>query len=402
MQNWETILQGEVDKQFEQMVTVRRHLHSHPELSGREYDTSLYLYRLFADDDFNVRIGPEGRGLIVDLDVSGESKCKRQLALRADLDALRIQDQKTVSYRSKTSGIMHACGHDVHTGAVLGTLRILRDLDRKQSLPWPVKVRGIFQPAEETCQGAKEMIEAGALEDVKGILGFHVDPTRAIGQIGLRDGVLTASADRMTVRIVGRGGHAARPHEASDPIAAGAQLISSLYTFVPRTTDSQDAVVLTIGQIDGADLSNAIPEWIELGGTLRTLDPTVRKTTIQHIRQMAEGIGQMSSTKIDVSFGLGSGSIYNDPHIMSFIRTAAKDVVGRGGIQEIDRPSMGSEDFAFFLDHVPGAMFRLGCCANNSESYDLHSPKFDVDERALRIGAHVMALSAILWSAPSD
>ena len=376
-------------------------MHAHPELSGQEHDTSLYLYQRLSEHDFDVRIGPEGRGVVADQAPGRQKPVNGLLALRADIDALRIHDQKKVEYQSQCRGVMHACGHDVHAAICFGTFMALHDLQQDDRLPWPVNVRSIFQPAEETCAGAEEMIDAGALDDVQAILALHVDPTRRIGSIGVRDGVLTANCDAMTIRITGRGGHAARPHEATDPIAAGAQLINSLYMFVPRHTDSQDAVVITIGQISGAETQNIIPEWIELGGTLRTLDHQVRRRTIDHIRQLADGIGKMSSTDINVVFGVASGSVENDHHLVSIICQAANWMVGKNHIDEILRPSMGSEDFAFYLDHVPGAMFRLGCASDKVGQSPLHSPSFDVDEEALRIGARILCTSAILWSKPS-
>ena len=401
MQPWVNAVRTAVDRHYDDMVTVRRHLHAHPELSGQEHDTSLFLYQRLSEHDFDVRIGPEGRGVVADQTPSGRHQGNGLLALRADIDALRIHDQKTVEYHSQCRGIMHACGHDVHTAICFGAFMAMHDLQQEDGLPWPIRVRSIFQPAEETCAGAREMIDAGALDGVRAILALHVDPTRQIGSVGIRDGVLTANCDAMTIRITGRGGHAARPHEATDPIAAAAQLINSLYMFVPRRTDSQDAVVITIGQIAGAETQNIIPEWIELGGTLRTLDHKVRRRTIEHIRQLAEGIGQMSSTEIEVVFGVASGSVDNDPHLASIVRQAANWVVGKNQTDEILRPSMGSEDFAFYLDHVPGVMFRLGCASDRVGHSPLHSPSFDVDEEALRVGARILCISAILWAEPA-
>jgi len=382
------------------MVAARRHLHAHPELSGQEHDTSLYLYHKLAECGFSVRIGPEGRGVIADHQDAREKHPAALLAIRADIDALRIQDQKTVDYRSQSRGVMHACGHDAHTAICLGTLLSMQDLARDDALPWPVHLRAIWQPAEETCLGAQEMITAGAIEGVDAILALHMDPTRHVGRIGVREGVLTANCDAMKVRITGRGGHAARPHEATDPIAAGSQLINSLYMFVPRRTDSQDAVVLTIGQISGAETINAIPEWIELGGTLRTLDREVRRNTIEHILELAKGIGKLSSTNIEVKFRVGSGAANNDRHVVDLVRQAARSVIGAPAIDEIPRPSMGSEDFAFYLDQLPGAMFRLGRASDRNGGPALHTPSFDIDEESLRVGAQILAATAVLWSEP--
>lgn len=295
---------------------------------------------------------------------------------------------------------MHACGHDAHSAIVLCALFALHKLQVTSTVPWPISVRGIFQPAEETCTGAKDMIDAGALDKIDAILALHVDPTSDVGTAGLRDGVLTAYCDDMRVKIAGRGGHAARPHETSDPIAAAAQLISSMYMFVPRATDSQDAVVLTIGQLTGANTPNAIPELVELRGTLRSLDHEVRSKTIEHIRQLAAGIGQASRTTIELSFGVGAPSVVNDPQLTELIDWSAARVLGTENVEKILRPSMGSEDFAFYLEHVPGSMFRLGCSSEEVGNSLLHTPTFDVDEDALAVGAKILAQTVVSWFDP--
>lgn len=381
------------------MVALRRHLHMRPEVSGAEFATSLHLYQLLGDADFEVRMGPEGRGVIADLP-GGENAADGFLALRADIDALRIHDTKSVEYRSQCDGVMHACGHDGHTAIAWGALQALRHLRQAGGLPWDMHVRGIFQPAEETCQGAQEMIAAGALERVVSILAVHVDPAREVGHVGVRAGVLTANCDEMTICIRGRGGHAARPHEASDPIAAAAQLINSLYLNIPRATDSQDAVVITIGQVQAGDNANVIPEEVTLRGTIRTLDRVIRQQTMDHIRRMASGLGQTTQTTIDVHYGVGSGSVVNDQRLIEVARMAAAEVVGTNGIDEIPRASMGSEDFSFYLNHVPGAMLRLGCRSAATGGAPLHTPTFDLDERALPIGANVLARALILQADP--
>ncbi len=397
--DWRRFLDRAISENASAMVSLRRHLHRHPELSGEERETSLHLYQLLGDAGFDVRMGPEGRGVIADLR-SGEQRTTGWLALRADLDALRIHDLKTASYRSQCEGVMHACGHDGHTAVVWGALNALQLLKQAGHLPWEVNVRGIFQPAEETCQGAQEMIHAGTLEDVRSVMAVHVDPTRDVEHIGLRTGVLTASCDEMTIRIRGRGGHAARPHEASDPIAAAAQLINSLYLNIPRATDSQDSVVITIGQIQAGENANVIPEDVLLRGTIRTLDRSIRQQTMEHIRRMARGLGQTTETTIEVEYGIGSGSVINDPQLIELARMAAAEVIGTEGIDDIPRASMGSEDFAFYLDHVPGAMLRLGCRSEKTGGSPLHTAYFDLDERALPIGANVLARSLILQADP--
>lgn len=397
--DWQNDLVEAIDRRFDAMVAVRRHLHQNPEVSGAERETSLYLYQLLGDAGLAVQLGPEGRGVIADL-TRGVPPADRRLALRADIDALRIHDEKQVPYRSRVAGVMHACGHDCHTAVVATVLLTLDDLQQQGRLPWPMQVRGIFQPSEETATGAREMIGVGVMDGVDAIMALHVDPSYGVGQIGLRCGPLTATSDEIEFHIVGRGGHAARPHETSDPIAAAAQLVSSLYLFIPRVTDSRDAVVVTIGQVRGGHTANVIPEDVHLRGTIRTLSHDVRATTFRHIERLAEGIGRTSDTRIRVQAGSSTHSVVNDPTLIELLRQAVERIAGADAVQEIGRPSMGSEDFAFYLDHAPGAMFRLGCTSQRAGGAALHTPDFDVDEEALRTGAKVLADAAILWCDP--
>jgi amidohydrolase len=395
--DWRSRIDDAVDDAFTGMVSLRRRMHAHPEPSGAELQTSLRLYQLFDAQKLPVRMGPEGCGVIVE---SRNQSAGQRIAMRADVDALRIQDQKETSYRSIVPEVMHACGHDAHTAMVFGTVTALDRLERDGSSPWPVKWRGIFQPAEETGNGAKAMVAAHALDGVDAILSMHVDPTRRAGTIGVRTGVLTASCDSMHVTIRGRGGHAARPHESDDPIAAAAELISTLYQYVPRATDSQDAVVVSFGQIHGGQNSNVIPEEVLLSGTIRTLDPEVREKTIQRVRTLAEGIEQVTGTRIEVVFEHGSPSVVNDAELNRLVSHEATDLLGAEQVQKIPRPSMGSEDFAAYLEHIPGAMFRLGAAGDDPPWPGLHTPMFDVDERCLAVGAKILARCVVEWSKP--
>lgn len=397
---WRSAVEEAVDHRFEKIVALRRHMHAYPELSGQEQKTSLHLYQLLDKEDFLVQIGPEGRGVIADLPGEVESNSQR-IALRADIDALPILDAKQVAYRSQVDGVMHACGHDAHSAIVYGALTAINDLREKNRLPFPVVLRAIFQPAEEICVGAREMIDVGALNGVDAILATHVDPSRPTGKIGLRRGVLTAACDEMHITIMGQGGHAARPHETIDPIAASAQLINSFYLNIPRATDSQDAVVVSIGKISGGQNANVIPEQVELRGTVRTLDAEVRLLTFDLIRQLASAVAQATGSRIEVEFGLGCQSVRNAPQLVDLLANQVIDLLDEGSIQWIQRSSMGSEDFAFYLDHVEGAMLRLGCVANDAPSHALHTCLFDIDERSLSIGAKILAAAVVEWSDPN-
>lgn len=395
--DWRDLLDRAIDEEFDTLVELRRHLHAHPEPSGEEQDTTLDLYQRLDRRGFSLRMGPDGCGVIADSQPDGANTI---VAMRADIDALRIHDAKQVEYRSRNDGIMHACGHDVHTAAMFGALTAVKSLSDCGDAPWAIAARGIFQPAEETCAGAQQMIEAGALEGVSSVIALHVDPTRRVGRIGVRDGVFTANCDEMQIQITGRGGHAARPHEANDPIAAAAQLVNALYLYIPRVTDSQDAAVVTIGQLAGGDTPNVIPERVVLRGTIRTLDRIVRRETMQHICRIASGIASTTDTKIDVHFGLACNSVINDPGLVGVLRQAGREVLGPEGLEQIARPSMGSEDFAFYGAKVPAAMFRLGCSSDRCGGSGLHTATFDVDEEAIRAGAKILARAAIYLADP--
>ena len=399
--DWQSELDRVVERQFSSLVQLRRHLHMHPEPSGEERETTRYISRWLENSGYHTKTGPDGRGLLADFHLKQSPFALPRIALRADLDGLHIQDSKQVAYHSKVTGVMHACGHDAHTALVAGALSAISELEQREHLPWPVSLRGIFQPAEETCQGAREMIDFGALERVEAIFSIHMDPLRSIGHVGLRPGTLTANCDEVMLTISGRGGHAARPHETSDPIAAAAQLINAIYVSLPRLTDSQDAVVVTIGQISGGENANVIPEKVQLRGTVRTLDRKVRDQTLAHLQQLADGVGSTTRTAVTLALGPGAPSVFNDHRLFDLVRRCAREVVDDKGLDSLARPSMGSEDFAFYLQQVPGFMLRIGSHAEHAQPTPLHTPEFDIDEQAISVGAKILARIAIYWSDPN-
>ncbi|MFN3651821.1 MAG: amidohydrolase [Armatimonadota bacterium] len=392
---WEKALDELVAIQAARQVALRRHLHANPEPSGEEYQTARYVFGALQEAGLSPRLSPSQRGVVVDV---GEGE--PQLGLRADMDALRVQDAKEATYRSRRVGVMHACGHDGHTAAVYGALLGLVEAKQRNLLPCSVSCRGLFQPAEETSEGARELIESGAVTGLRALLSLHMDPSRSVGRIGLRYGALTAACDSIEICVTGRGGHAARPHESIDPIAAAAQLISSIYLFVPRAAQSFDPVVVTFGQVRAGDNPNVIPERAELLGTLRTLGGASRERAKLHIQQLARGLAEVSGTRIDVTFGEGPESVVNDSGLNDLVKAAAVGVLGEESIDLIDRASMGGEDFAYYLRHVRGAMFRLGCASPTAGSSPLHSNRFDLDEQALTIGAQILARAVVLWHQP--
>lgn len=396
MGRWRSHLERAIQRRIPDMVELRRHMHRNPEASGEEHRTSMHLYQLLDRLGYHVRLGPEGCGVLADVAGSADQP-EMLLAIRADIDALRIQDEKTVDYRSRCPGVMHACGHDAHSSIAVGALAAIAELDRDGHLAFRPRIRGVFQPAEETCEGAKLMISAGALDHVEAIIGLHVDPTRRVGRIGLRSGVLTANCDEMIITVHGRGGHAARPHETRDPISAAAQLLNWLYLQIPRSTDSRESAVFTVGRIEGGHNSNVIPERVELRGTLRTLDRSVREDTIATIRRLAASVADGTRTSIQVEFGVEARSVVNDKSLIDLIESVTTAALGAEAVEPILQPSMGSEDFSFYGAELPLAMFRLGCVSDQIGGPGLHSPMFDIDEQALAVGARVMAETALAW-----
>jgi amidohydrolase len=394
---WQQQLDQAIDERADALIALRRHLHMHPEISGKEFQTTAYLLEQLESIGCDCRVPTERRGVVADV---GTEKMPR-IGLRADIDALQIQDAKDVSYRSTHDGVMHACGHDAHSAILYGALSGLQQLAVSDGFPWPVSVRGIFQPAEETAQGAREMVQFGALDGIDAIFGLHVDPKRPVGSIGLRDGVSTANCDEIRIQLRGVGAHAARPHEAVDALSAAAQLVQTVYLNIPRTTDSQESVVVTFGRIVGGANSNVIPESVEMRGTLRTLCSNVREQTKQKLAEICDGVSKMTGVDIDLDIKSEIDSVVNAPALNNVIRRSATEVIGAKNIKDISRSSMGSEDFSVYLQEIPGAMFRLGTAAKETQ-ISLHSSSFDIAEEVIVVAAKILARSAVFWSDPNE
>jgi amidohydrolase len=315
------------------------------------------------------------------------------------MDALRILDAKTVPYRSTRAGVMHACGHDAHATMVLSGALALWEC--RHALPESTAWRAIFQPSEEVSEGALEMIDAGAVENVREIVALHVDPELTVGRIAHRTRVLTAFCQEFHVVIRGVGGHAARPHTAVDPIAAAVQLVQSVYQAIPRSVDSREPTVVTFGSIRGGTSANIVPDQVKLKGTIRTLSAQIAGQVRDRIVQIARGVSVASRARIKVSFQRWTDVVDNDPRVTAVCLRAASEVVGPTNLDEIPLPSMGGEDFSGYLQHVPGCLLRLGVASPDRPRHALHSAQFDLDERALAIGAKVLARSVVLLCHPS-
>jgi IAA-amino acid hydrolase len=412
---WYKELAVTADRLSPEWISLRRHLHQHPELSGREFETTRFLAETVDQLGIPPRIigaggsafssdGREGagRGLIADFVSSPEMTDRKRFAIRGDIDALPITDSKSVDYRSHRDGVMHACGHDVHASVIVAALQLLVEMHRSGSLPHPVAVRGIFQPAEETAEGARYMIAHHALRDVEAILALHVDPTRAVGRIGLREGQFTAACDIFEVRFNGRGGHGARPHLCRDPIDAATLWVQSAYRCLSRAIDPHETVVISVGQIQAGHQANVIPDLAVLRGSLRSLDPDARSVAVEKLHDVGESVFRQTGCEVTLDFLMSAPGVVNDAAMVRRLHRVASHAIDPAASESIAVPSMGSEDFSFYLDQHPGAMFRLGIAGPQIGHEPLHTPNFDIDERAITVGAKLMAAMVIDYFAPDD
>lgn len=371
-------------------IDLRRRLHRHPEPSGEEFETSELIRAHLAQHNIEARIAPRSVGVIAELPIGRDPASGPVVALRADIDALRMTDRKSTEYASTVEGCAHACGHDVHTTVMLAASEVLSELNSTHTAAMPsARIRLVFQAAEEICKGAHWMVEDGAMQGVDSILGIHVDPLLPVGQVGICYGALTAQVDEVLISIRGQGGHSARPHDTSDPIAAAVSLVSMLYQQLPRTTDSRAPAVFTIGQIHGGTAPNVIPDHVEMNGTLRSIDPDVRRNLINTIRQTCDQFASLTGNSIAVEFRNSLGSVRNAEPVARAFERATREALGEDAVVMLTLPSMGGEDFAVYLDHAEGAQVRLGC-AGNEDWPLLHSPVFDVDEAVIAAGARVV------------
>ena len=372
----------------------RRYIHQHPELSGQEFETSAYLSRQLAAAGVQHSLGADGRGIITEI-IPGAEPDAPVIAIRADIDALPINEESDTPYRSKKPGVMHACGHDAHSAILLGTTLALHRME-----PLPVGWRCIFQPSEEIGRGAREMVTHGALKGVNSILALHVDPNLPVGRVGATPGPRTAYCQDFVIEVCGRGGHAARPHATIDPIAAAAHLITLIYQAVPRQIDARNPAVCSIGLVNGGYAANVIPDLVTMKGTIRTLQPAVAADVRALIERLCSGTAQAFKVKISPSFEDLLPGLVNDPWITTHFADCARRFLGPGKVSTSDRPSMGAEDFADYLPLVPGCMAALGVRNRGRKITPLHTATFDVDERALLVGARLLARVLLQWPDP--
>ncbi|RLB68800.1 MAG: amidohydrolase [Deltaproteobacteria bacterium] len=365
---------------------VRRDFHRHPEIAFEERRTTDKIASLLRKMELDVQLFTDLTGVVglCKGDNSGPT-----IGLRADIDALPIQERGQSSYRSVYDGVMHACGHDVNTAIMLGVAKKL--VMNNVPLAMRGQVKFLFQPAEETGSGAKAMIERGVLANpsVDRIVAGHMSPNIPLGRAGIFKRLGYASSDHFTLVITGKGAHAARPEDGNDPIVATANLILQLQTIISRNITPTGAGVITVGKLQSGDVANAIPEQSVLEGTIRALSPAVRELIVKRLKELVAGLQVSFGVECNLLIHEGVPSCVNDEEVAVFLYEVASEVLGSGQVDFIE-PIMGSEDFAYFARACPSAIMRLGC-SNSAAGVaaPLHSPYFDVDEHVLEIGTEI-------------
>jgi amidohydrolase len=372
-----------------ELVAVRRHLHAHPELSNQEFETAAMIARELAVAGLSPRLLPKGNGVICDVGTGD-----RIVALRADLDALPLPDIKDVPYRSTVEGACHACGHDVHTTILLGVGLALAQLAERGELEG--RVRLLFQPAEESFpSGAHDMIAAGGLKDVSAIFGLHCAPLLPAGLVGVRSGALTAAADLVEIKVSGPGGHTARPHLTADLVYALSRAVVEVPSLLARRVDPRAGVSLMFGMLNAGTVANAIPIEGTAKGTVRVLSREAWQDLPELVPQLIREVVAGTGAEVDIIYTRGVPPVINDRMATAIVAGAAAAALGADRVVEAD-VSMGGEDFAFYLEQVPGAMIRLGTGIPGSDvRFDIHQSRFDVDERAIGYGIRVMVHTAL-------
>ena len=378
----------ELTKQYAPLlISIRHHLHAHPELSFKEFETSKYIAQQL--ENWNIS-HKKIAGTGIEALIEGNDPSYKTLAIRADMDALPITEENNVDYKSQNTGVMHACGHDVHTTCLLGAAKILKD--NQQQLKGTIKL--IFQPGEERNPGgASIMIKEGVLKDPKpeGIIALHVHPGLPVGKLSFRKGLIMASADEIYITIKGKGGHAAAPHQTVDTILVASQIIVSLQQIVSRNNNPFTPSVLSICSFQGGNTTNVIPSEVKLMGTFRTMDESWRYKAHELIEREVQHIAVAMGAEADVHIDVGYPAVYNNEQLTEKATLLAKEFFGDDNVEETEL-RMGAEDFGFYAQQLPACFFRLGV-RNEAKDivYNVHTSRFNIDETALQYGAGIMA-----------
>ena len=375
-------------KQYaEEMIAVRHHLHAHPELSYQEFETARFVQEKLKT--FKIPFEVKATTGVVGL-IEGRNPQSRVVALRADMDALPIQEENEVPYKSTVAGVMHACGHDVHTTCLLGAAKILAETKDR----WDGTVKLFFQPGEEKNPGgASLMIADGALENPKpeAIFALHVNPQLEVGRLSFRSGKVMASADEIYITVKSKGGHAAAPHLTADTILIASHLVVSLQQLISRNNNPFSPSVLSITSFQGGFTTNVIPTEVKLMGTFRAMDETWRFKAHELIKKQTAELVRSMGAEADVHVDVGYPTVYNHESLHDVAKNMATDYMGAGKVEETEL-RMGAEDFGYYSQQIPGCFFRLGTAnAAKGITAGVHTPKFDIDESAIEIGMGMMA-----------
>lgn len=377
-----------------ELIAFRRDLHMHPELGNQEFRTTAAIKARLEAAGLAPRVLDTGTGLVCD--VGTWDGVRPMLALRADIDALPIPDTKAgVSYRSTVPDRAHACGHDIHTTTVLGAGLVLAGLDREGLLPHAVRL--IFQPAEEVLPGgATDAIVDGVLDGVGRIIGVHCDPRVDVGRIGLRAGAITSACDRLEVSLDGPGGHTARPHLTTDLVTAAAKVATEVPALLARRVDARSGLAVTWGRLETGHACNVIPQHAEMSGTVRCLDLAAWRAAPDLVHAAIDEVAEMYGAKTVIEYVRGVPPVVNEASVVDLLGAAMTERRGAYAIEDTEQ-SLGGEDFSWYLEHVPGAMARLGVrTPGDTRGLDLHRGNFDVDEEAITVGVELFTAAALL------
>ncbi len=388
----------QADALLDELTALRRELHRHPELSNHEGHTSAILRKQLEAMALELRTGVAVTGIVAVLRGCAPGKT---LALRADMDGLPIQEKKQSAYRSVVPGVMHACGHDFHMTAVLGAAKVLSSL--RERIRGNVKF--IFQPSEEKVSGAKRMIQADVLKhpDVSSIIGFHAFPLLPTGMVGIKYGVMMASANRFSIHLYGKPGHAAKPHLSVDTISIAAMVIQAIHFIVSSRIDPIHPAVVSIGMIRGGSTENVICDHVELRGSIRATSNAIRDLIIEKIEKKVRGITEGMDGQYRLTVEEGSPPLDNHAEMTRLVEISAQEILGTDRVQRLSEPSMGGEDFSCYIEKVPGTYFRIGTGNPAKDTcHYLHSDLFDVDEAALPEAVKVLSWSAIRYLNDND
>jgi len=379
------------------LIEIRRDVHAHPEIGLQETRTAAKVAEELQRLGLEVKTGVGMTGVIGLLEGGSPGST---LAIRADMDALPISEQTGLPFASKNKGVMHACGHDGHVAMALGAARVLAGL--RASLTGNVKF--IMQPAEENYGGAKDLVEEGVLENPKvdGIIALHIDAHESVGKLTIKAGPLGAAADVFMVSINGKGGHGSEPQACVDPIHIAAHAVTAIQSMIPRTFDAREPVVVSVCSIQGGSAFNVIPDSVHFGGTVRTLSEERRAEIPEKLEGIVRGITATFGATYDFTYIHGAPVTANEPGMTELMSGVARELWGDDNVVEMEKPLMGSEDYCYYLQKVPGVMGMLGAGKDVGETYPAHHPRFDFDERCLSFGVELLAATAVRFLNRTD